>query len=91
LWTRPKAVEIGDEGVLLIFWPWRPRRIIKWSDVRSINLLLEDPKNNNYKVGRDGFLWSSSKRCYALYWPIAKAVREAYKENKGEYPPIIWK
>jgi len=88
LWLRPKEVEIKEDGVLLIFWPWRPRKFLGWSDIQSVAILPEDPKKYDYKEGRDGFLWSYKKKCYALFWPIANSVREAYKEKKGEYPPI---
>jgi hypothetical protein len=91
LWTRPKIVEIRDDGILLIFWPWRPRKFILWSDIRNLNVLLEDPKKSEYKVGRDGFLWTWKRKSFTIFWPIANSVREAYKEHLGEYPPISWK
>jgi len=90
LWQRPKTVEIADDGILMRFFPWRRKRYLKWSDILSVNILLEDPKKYDYKVGRDGILWSRNKRFYKLYWPIANAVREAYKQKIGEYPPITW-
>lgn len=90
LWTRPRTVTITDDGVQMRFFPWRKRKLLKWSDILSLNILLEDPNKYDYKVGRDGILWSRKKRFYKLYWPIANAVREAYKQKMGEYPPITW-
>jgi hypothetical protein len=91
LWTRPRKVEINDEGVVLHLRLGRGKKTVRWSDISSLAILLENPEKYDWKKGRDGFLWVGKKKVYTLYWPIAKDLREVYLQKMGRYPPLTWK
>jgi hypothetical protein len=85
-YRRPNKVRIEQSGIW-VFFRYKREVFIPWQEVRWLSAPPGDPK----KLGlyRDGYMQlQSSKVFYPLHWPVAIAVREAYREQNGHYPPF---
>jgi hypothetical protein len=85
-YRRPIAIKIEESGVELSFRYKRPK-FVPWRDFKWLLSPPGDPKTLKEAWDRDGYLQLKNDKFYPLFWPVAIAVREAYKENYGHYPP----
>ena len=86
-YDRPLKIIIENGGIRAFF-RYKPERFIAWSDVRWLSAPPGDPSKLKESYDRDGYLHLQGKILYPLYWPAAIAVREAFREQNGFYPPF---
>lgn len=85
---RPLSIEVKDWGLVLNLRYGRKPKLIAWGEIMWLSAPPGDPAKQREYYSRDGFLSLGGNRIYSLYWPMAIAAREAYREHEGRYPPI---
>jgi hypothetical protein len=86
-YRRPKKIKIEKDGIGLIF-RYKHPEFIPWQNVKWLLAPPDDPDKLKEAWDRDGYLQLVNKKFFPLYWPVAIAVREAYREQNGRYPPL---
>jgi hypothetical protein len=85
-YRRPSKIIIEDGGIRALF-RYKPERFVSWNEVRWLSAPPGDPSKLKEAYDRDGYMHLQGKVFYPLYWPVAIAVRGAFREQNGFYPP----
>jgi hypothetical protein len=85
---RPLSIEIKEWGFIFNLRYRKNPKLISWHEVKWLSAPPGDPAKQKEYYQQDGYLSLGGNKIYSLYWPMAIAAREAYKEYVGSYPPI---
>jgi hypothetical protein len=85
-YRRPSKIQIENGGITAFF-RYKQPRFVPWGEFKWLDAPPDDPSTLTGNWDRDGYLHLRGKTFYPLHWPVAIAVRNAYFEQVGEYPP----
>jgi hypothetical protein len=87
---RPKTAQVLKDGILFSYRYGKKDRFVQWQSI----YWLRAPPSNLDKIGgnwsQDGYMGALDGTWFILHWPIAIAVKEAYREAIGKYPPEMY-
>jgi hypothetical protein len=84
-YRRPSKIQIEDGGIIAFFRYKKPI-FVPWEEFEWLDAPPGDPSKLPWSYDRDGYLQLEGKTFYPLYWSVAIAVRDAYREKVGRWP-----
>jgi hypothetical protein len=85
--TRSKTAQILKDGILFTYRYGKKDRFVPYSGIYWLMAPPGDPNETNWW---DGMMKSLDGTRFILYWSIAIAAKEAYRDAMGKYPPDLY-
>jgi hypothetical protein len=85
--TRPKTAQILKDGILFTYRYGKKNRFVPYSGIYWLMAPPGDPEKTNWW---DGMMKSLDGTRFILYWSIAIAAKEAYRDAMGHYPSDLY-